>query len=56
MKLIYTQGIMVIVGAFGYSFWVNKNQANQDNNLKVGNNMALVKVVLPSTFSPNAKV
>jgi predicted negative regulator of RcsB-dependent stress response len=43
MKLIYTLGIMVIVGAFGYSFWSNKNQANQDNNLKVGNNMASIE-------------
>jgi cytochrome c len=56
MKLIYTLGIMVIFGAFGYSFWFNKNQSNQDNNLKVGNNMALAEVVLPSMFSPNAKV
>ena len=56
MKLTYSLGVMILIGILGYTFWNNTKQVDQVVTTDMGANTALAKVILPETFSENAKV
>ena len=56
MKLTYSLGIMILIGILGYTYWNNTKQVDQLISQDIGANTALVKVILPETFSENSKV
>jgi len=56
MKLTYSLGVMILIGILGYTFWNNIKQVDQVVTPDMGANTALAKVILPETFSENAKV
>ena len=56
MKLTYSLGVMILIGILGYTFWNNTKQVDQVVTPDMGANTALAKVILPETFSENAKV
>jgi mono/diheme cytochrome c family protein len=56
MKLTFSLGVMILIGILGYTFWNNTKQVDQVVTPDMGANTALAKVILPETFSENAKV
>ena len=56
MKLTYALSIMILIGILGYIFWSNTKQVDQVVSPEPGAKMALSKVIVPETFSENAKI
>ncbi len=56
MKLTYGLGVMILIGILGYIFWSNTKQVDQVVSLEMGAKTALAKVIVPETFSENAKI
>jgi cytochrome c len=56
MKLTYGLSIMILIGILGYIFWSNTKQVDQVVSPEPGAKMALAKVIVPETFSENAKI
>ena len=56
MKIAYALGSMIMLGLFGYTFWINKDQVVEAETPVKSMNIALAKVTIPTKFSPNAIV
>ena len=56
MKFIYVTAAILAVGAVGYSLWATVKPTVHSATTSDNRNAALVEVMLPDTFSDNAKI
>jgi cytochrome c len=56
MKLIYATAAILAVGAVGYALWPTPEPAAQSTPTASSGDTALAAVLLPDTFSDNARV
>ncbi|MFV2052359.1 c-type cytochrome [Aliiroseovarius sp. YM-037] len=56
MKLIYAIAVILAVGAVGYAFWPTTEPIVQSGPTSSSGDTALAEVILPDTFSDNARI
>lgn len=56
MKQIYAFAAILAVGAVGYAFWPTSEPTDQSGTPSSSGGTALAEVILPDTFSDNARI